>query len=600
MTYKTEPAERLVSTAEFRKTQQFLMPARLDPSDRSTEAYNVYPSAGLGSGKIFSGFDSLAGYIVRQKTVVIDGYAGIFWNRIQTGLQRCFDDLGYTVNWIRTDAFLKPEAEVDDLIRPFLGEHTSVWGTKTRLSLSDFFTDDIKQLNTCHTDLNIVIGTGAALSQWDVPLIYFDLPKNELQFRMRAGSALNLAATETDEAFQMYKRAYFVDWVVLNQHKKKIFNRMDVFADGQWPDTVNWCGHQDLQAGLKRISQSVVRVRPWFEPGAWGGQWMKNNIDHLNKEVVNLAWSFELITPENGIVFESDGNLLEVSFDTLMFTQNRNLLGRHTDQFGDEFPIRFDFLDTIGGGNLSIQCHPRLKYIQDHFGENITQDETYYILEAEEGAKVYLGFQEDIDPAAYREALEESQTDSKEINIEHYVQVHPAKKHDLFLIPNATVHSAARGNLVLEISATPYIFTFKMYDWVRLGLDGQPRPINIEHAFNNLDFSRKGEAVKKTLISKPRVIEKTAAHQLVHLPTHEDHFYDIQRIEFDHKTTMETEDVCHVMMLVEGQAVLLETADGTRQKFAYAETFIIPAAAGAYTLSNLGASTAKVIKAFLK
>jgi mannose-6-phosphate isomerase class I len=586
---------------QLRKTSQYLMPAQINKALNTDGGYNVYPATSLGAGKIFNGFNSLAQYIITNQTVVIDGYAGIFWDRVQNGLQDCFTNAGLSVNWIKTEELLKPADEVEDLVKPFLGEQSSVWGTKTTLSLIDLYETNLTtQVADNSSDINIIIGTGAALAGWIAPVIYFDLPKNEIQFRMRAGSITNLGAYEADEPFQMYKRFYFVDWVMLNNHKKAILNKIAVIADGQWPDTLNWMHQADLVEGLKKLSQSVLRVRPWFEPGAWGGQWMKKHIRNLNTDVVNLAWSFELIVPENGLVFESDGNLLEVSFDCLMFSNNQNVLGKHAGRFGDEFPIRFDFLDTYQGGNLSIQCHPKLKYIQENFGENITQDETYYILDCEDNARVYLGFQEDIDPDSFRAALEESQAKGEEIEIEQFVQSHTANKHDLFLIPNSTVHSAGAGNLVLEISATPYIFTFKMYDWVRLDLDGNPRPINIDHAFNNLDFNRKGEQVQRELISKPYVIEQAEGYELVHVPTHAEHFYDVHRIAFDNQVTIETDNVCHVLMLVEGKSISVETADGTKQDFAYAETFVIPAAAGSYTITNLGNGRAKVVKAFLK
>jgi mannose-6-phosphate isomerase class I len=591
-----------LENAALRKTSQYLMPAKLDGSFTGKGEYDVYPFCRIGDGKIFSGYASLVSWIVEQKTVVIDGYAGVFFDKIKEELDQQLEKEGLSTKWVKTETFLKDQQEIQQLVAPFLGEYESVWGTKCDLALADFF--NIEKLAAQQPDesaaINIIIGPGAALVNWDAPIIYIDLPKNELQFRMRAGAVTNLGASEIAEPFQMYKRFYFVDWVLLNNHKKAILDRIAIVADGQWPSTINWMLKKDLEDGLNKISRSTIRVRPWFEPGAWGGQWIKDHIKNINTDVVNYAWSFELIVPENGVVFESDGNLLEVSFDTLMLHNNKQVLGKHADIFGDEFPIRFDFLDTFNGGNLSIQCHPTLKYIRDNFGENITQDETYYILDCDNNANVYLGFQESINPAEFKEVLEKSQATGNEIDIEQYVQSHPAKKHDLFLIPNGTVHSAGAGNLVLEISATPYIFTFKMYDWVRLDLEGNPRPINIDHAFNNLNFERKGNRVQEELISKQQVIEQAEGWQIVHLPTHADHFYDVHRVEFDDQITIATDNCCHVLMLVEGTAINIETADGTIKEYAYAETVVIPAAAASYKLSNLDDGRAKVIKAFLK
>jgi len=583
---------------KWRRGVQPIMPDQM--SKRATDQYDIYPYHGLGGNKIYRGYGSLAKWMVEQKTVVIDGYVGVFWNHVQAQLQSIFDKENVSVNWVLMTNLLKPSAAIEEMVQPFLGAQDAVWGRKCNLTLSDFF--ELNQSpEPIHThEINIVIGTGAALLGWQAPIVYLDLPKNELQLRMRAGATGNLGTQKVDTATNMYKRFYFVDWVVLNAHKKAISNDVAVLADSQWKDTLHWAFAQDIKMALQQMSQSVFRVRPWFEPGAWGGQWMKERIPGLSQDHVNLAWSFEMIVPENGLVFESDGALLEISFDFLMFQQHEAVLGKHASLFGYEFPIRFDFLDTWDGGNLSIQCHPSLPYIREHFGETITQDETYYMLDCQSGAEVYLGFQEDINPAAFKYILEESQTQKKEVAIDQYVQVHQAEKHELFLIPNGTVHSAGAGSLVLEISATPYIFTFKMYDWLRLDLNGEPRAINIEHAFKNLNFERKGDRVKEELISKPHLVKAGQDWQIVHLPTHQQHFYDIERLEFDTYIEVDTADTVHILMLVEGTSVDVQTADGTAAHFHYAETFVIPAAAQRYTLTNTGNGRAKVIKAFVK
>ncbi len=585
----------------WRLTSETILPQNKNNTAHQP-GYDIYPCHSLIEGTIFSGYDSLAKWITEQKTVVIDGYVGVFWDEVRDALDKEFSRSNILVGWTVMADRMKESSAIEELVKPFLGSSGSTWGKKCDLKIEDFFQPNEPDNLAAGKgyDVNITIGIGSATFAPHLPIIYLDVPKNEIHYRMRAGTAMNFGSDKPGNPAEMYKRCYFVDWVVLNEYKKKLLPKITIIADAQWKDTLKWTFKTHLLQSLKALSGSVFRVRPWFAAGPWGGHWMQERFDQLNKDEVNYAWSFELIAPENGLVFENAGNLLEISFDFLMFTESEGILGKHSKIFNDEFPIRFNFLDTFDGGNLSIQCHPSLPYIQKVFGEHLTQDETYYILDCKEGAVVYLGFQDDIEPAEFKQALVESQALGKEVEITKYIQDYPTKKHDLFLIPNGTVHSAGTHNMVLEISATPYIFTFKMYDWMRPGLDGKPRPINIDHAFSNLNFERKGEMVAQELISKSCVIDQGTDWELIHLPTHSEHFYDIHRLEFHSSIIVHTHNVCHVLMLVEGTTISVETSDGSSASFQYAETFVIPAAANSYQILNTGKGKAKVIKAFVK
>ncbi len=608
-----------------RKTEQALMPKRVAAfakasaaegdgelgrdGEPAAEGYNIYPFTSLGDGRIFSGYRSLAEWISREKTVLIDGYVGVDWDELRTLLAREFREMDVRVMWYEMSAFLRPADVIEAMVAPFLGTVGSVWGRRTTLVLEDFYRAMPEPVD--YEGVTIVLGIGAALCEWDVPVLYIELPKNEIQFRMRAGSAGNLGdglggernlGSEKFEVSpaEMYKRYYFVDWVVLNKHRQAIKSRIAAVGDGQWGDDIHWTLTASVWKGLDQMAHNLIRARPWFEPGVWGGQWMKAHIPALNQQAINYAWSFELIAPENGLVLESSGYLLEISWDWLMEQDAAAVLGKDAERFGLEFPIRFDFLDTYNGGNLSIQCHPSLEYARDYFGETITQDETYYILDCTADAGVYLGFCDHIDPAAYRAELEYSQAAGEAIDIQQYVMRLPSEKHALYLIPNCTVHGAGRNNLVLEISATPYIFTFKMYDWMRLDLNNALRPINIEHAFNNLDFSRQGQRVRDELVSKPVVLCGGGDVQTELLPTHPEHFYAIHRVSFLHSATITTENQCHLLMLVEGVAITVRTKRGMEYRIHYAETFVLPAAAEEYELINLHDKPVKLIKAFVK
>jgi predicted NBD/HSP70 family sugar kinase/mannose-6-phosphate isomerase class I len=570
--------------------------------------YDMYPSFNIGGHKIFTGYDSLGQWMAARREVMIEGFPGVDWELVRDGLSGYFDRNNIRVCWYDTRYFEKPADVIGALVKPFIGQPGEVWGKRADLSLSDLFdVTAIQQLDrSTGANLHVIIGTGAAFAGWG-SLVYIDIPKNEIQYRMRAGQRVSLTVAgprdpaggagggkpvETDDGektlsnAEIYKRLYFVDWVLNKRHRQSIYPSIDVVADGQWGGDISWAFASSVYEGLESMSGSLIRARPWFEAGAWGGQWLKQHIPRINKNSVNYAWSFELIVPENGVVLESNGNRLEVAFDWLMENHAAAILGKDAGTYGTEFPIRFDYLDTMDGGNLSIQCHPSRAYIRETFGETITQDETYYILDCAPDATVYLGFQEDIDRGEFRHALEESAEQNTPIRITNYVQVHDARKHDLFLIPSQTIHSAGKNNLVLEISATPYIFTFKMYDWLRLDLDGSPRLLNIEHAFRNLDFTRKGKKVREEFVSKPVVLQERDGYRLVHLPTHPEHFYDVHRVEFRDTVRLHTNNQCQVMMLVQGISIQVRIEGRPAVRLYYAETFVIPAAAGAFELIN--------------
>jgi mannose-6-phosphate isomerase class I len=538
--------------------------------------------------------------------ITIECYTGVDETAVATELQRGLSP----ALLLRAADCMRPADEIDALVKPFLGGNDPVFGFLSGLNMPEFFDDD--RLKATQADIAkvgqgivLIVGCGASLIHPGDILVYADLARWEAQMRFRRNEISNLGVeNRTLAASLQYKRAFFVDWRVCDRWKRPLIAQWDFVLDTNIAAEPKLVEGEAVRRGLKHTVTRPFRVVPFFDPAPWGGQWMKEFCD-LDRNAKNFGWCFDCVPEENSLFLGFGGTRVELPSIDLVFNQPRALLGDKVHaRFGDEFPIRFDFLDTICGGNLSFQVHPLTEYIQQTFGMHYTQDESYYMLDVGPGATVYLGLKEGVDREAMLRDLKIAQDGGEHFSAEKYVNKFPARKHDHFLIPAGTVHCSGAESMVLEISATPYIFTFKMWDWGRLGLDGKPRPIHLKHGSANIQWDRTTPWVERNLVNHFEPLGSGPGWREERTGLHEREFIETRRHWFTGPVTHDTQGGVNVLNLVQGEEAIVESPDGAFEPYVvhYAETFIVPAAVGKYTIRPTQNSQAEcaTMKAYVR
>jgi mannose-6-phosphate isomerase class I len=530
--------------------------------------YDPEPSYPLLGGVVERGYEPLAARCRAISGVLaIDGPAALAWDALAAGLEPA----GRIVRVRAVDVPVEEAIPGDPV---FARLHVG--------SIAELV--ELPRLERADGGPTIVLGPGSALAEHDV-LWYADVPKRDQLAAAARGSE---------------RRLFFVDWPVQERHARGLARRLDAYLDLTDPAEPGLVEGDMLRRTLAQIAAAPFRTRPTFLPGPWGGQWLRERLG-IETDEPNLAWSYELIAPEASMLLhDSTEERVEVPFELLLALEPDAVLGAETAaRFGGQFPIRFDYLDTFGGGHLSIQCHPSDDYMRATFGGTYTQGVTYYVVETTPGAIVFLGLREDADVGAFEQAARAALA-GEPFEPERFLQTHPAERHRLYLIPGGTPHASGAGNVVLEISATPYLYTLRFYDWLRRSLDGRLRPVHLEHAFANLDSRRRGQAVGEDLIQQPRELRSGDGWRELVLGALPELFFAVHRLDFEHSVADETAGRFHVLNLVEGESIAIETAAGRVHSLSYAETIVVPAGAGVYTLTNTGAAACKVVKAFVR
>ncbi|QGH36207.1 mannose-6-phosphate isomerase [Gracilibacillus salitolerans] len=578
--------------------------------------YEKHPSVKIKGydEQVWEGYENIANEIDKaianinkeKRIITIECYPGV---REQEVLQEFTNHLNFDLI-INADNASYDAEKVTKIIERQLTDDR-VFGVMTPYSLADFFdSNKIRLIQNQIEELEVgnvlIYGVGASLiSEYDL-LLYADLARWEIQKRYESKEMGNWKANNRNaDPLLKYKRGYFFEWRIADRLKKELLTNIDYLMDTNLENHPKMVTKEALLNGLQQAVARPFRVVPYFKPGVWGGQWMKEVCD-LDRNEVNYAWAFDCVPEENSLYLDYGNIRVEMPSMNLVYYKPVELLGNRVHaRFGLEFPIRFDFLDTMDGQNLSLQVHPPTEQIQEQFGMHYTQDESYYLLDAKDDAVVYLGFKENVDSNELLNDLQRANNGEISFPDEKYINKYPAQKHDHFSIPAGTIHCSGKNCMVLEISSSVYIFTFKLWDWGRVDLDGKPRPVHIENGKKALQWDRTKEWVDKNLINTVESISSGDGWMEEKTGLHEREFIETRRHCSTKVVHHNTNGGVNVLNLVEGEEAIVESPSNAFEPYVvhYAESFIIPAAVGPYTIRPYGKSEGKqitTIKAYVR
>lgn len=223
-----------------------------------------------------------------------------------------------------------------------------------------------------------------------------------------------------------------------------------------------------------------IKLKPATKDYIWGGNKLreKYGID-ADTEIIAEAWV--LSCHKDGQSVAQNGEYAGLTLSEIIEKCGKGILGTNCEKF-EFFPILIKLIDACG--NLSVQVHPSDDYALKNEGQ-YGKTEMWYVVDCEEGASLYYGFNRDITEQEFKERIENDTL----LEVLNRVEVH---KGDCFFIKSGTIHAIGEGILIAEIQQNSNL-TYRVYDYGRVGADGKPRELHID------------KALKVTTLSAPDV-----------------------------------------------------------------------------------------------
>jgi mannose-6-phosphate isomerase len=591
------------------------LPGEIDESIIAGNRASAQYISDLVHEKLQSGHENIV--------LAFEGYIGARFVELVELVSTSLQQRKVEVKKVGFDTVYKTEDQIAELLSANLAEDREkdpvlLFGKLYKGRYEDFVDPEkLKQLegaihqfkeNTSRA-VYLISGYGCAikkLRQYYDLTCYFDVTPKEVVLRARRGEVVNLGDSQSKSVKVLLRRCYYVDFEVAGKLRWELIREgaIDLYIASTDARHVTLLPVVSFTQIMAALVKRPFRCKPVYLEGVWGGHYIKK-IRNLPEKMRNCAWVFDLIPLEVSIVVRIRGKTIEFPFFTFVQKEGEQMMGRECmEKFGGYFPIRFNYDDSFhSSGNMSIQVHSGHDYNVENFGEHGRQDESYYVVATGQGAVTYLGFNEEANPDEFIQQARTSEKEHTPVDYRKYINYVKSEPGLQVLIPAGTIHSSGRNQVVLEVgSLTVGSYTFKLYDYLRADLDGKPRPIHTYHGDHVLVRGRTAGWVKENLVRQPQLVSNGDGWAEYIIGEHELLYFSLRRLEFESFIEGDTKGTFHVLNLVDGEQVLVQSQANPGFSYTqhYLDVIVVPANIGKYRVTNLGDQPVCLHKTVLK
>jgi len=299
-----------------------------------------------------------------------------------------------------------------------------------------------------------------------------------------------------------------------------------------------------------------LSFKPVYASRVWGGHLLECFLgDEVMDEPVGEAWIIS--NHKNGMSYVDNGEYSGKSLHELISEFGAELLGEKIfEKYGENFPLLIKYIYAKDA--LSVQVHPNDEYALKYEGEP-GKTEMWYILDAEDGATLIAGLENGVTKDIFRDALDSGDP----AKLLHKI---PVKKGDSIFIPSGRVHAIQEGLLILEIQQSSDT-TYRMYDWGRVGLDGNPRELHVEKSLAVTDWEDFSPSAKSA--DDPDTVLADCE------------YFTVEKLRVNSETKLKTDGAFIILNVTEGD-LIIDGADVVKE----GQSRLIPAAMNEISLSG--------------